>query len=117
MTAKATVEIRDVIHVWIEFRAPRKGELAWAVPASAGPEEALEHVIAGRDDLTRLPGGESGFGYHAPCDLPEFDLSGGLIQDEPGTVPDEPSRNIVVHVEHRRTEPPFDTLLSHVRRL
>lgn len=31
MSAKAVIEIRDVIRVWIEFRAPKKGELTWTV--------------------------------------------------------------------------------------
>lgn len=101
MSAKAAIEIRDVISVWIEFRAPKKGELTWSVPADATPEEALEQVLAGRDIWSA---GETGFGYRAFVDMSEFDRLYA-------------SRNIVVHVEYVRTEPKFTNVISHIRLL
>lgn len=113
MTIKAAIEFRDVIRVWIEFRAPKKGELTWAVPVGATPEEALEHVLVGRDSLTcRTLNGVAGFGYHTLCDLPEFE-----IHDAAGFIDAEPTRNIVVHVDHVRSEPTLDNVIPHVRLL
>lgn len=109
MSAKAAIEIRDVIRVWIEFRAPKKGELAWAVPAEATPEEALEHMLVGRDDWT---GGEAGFGYRARRDMPEFET---IDQDD--DLGDLPTRHIVVHVEHVRTEPTLNNVIPHIKLL
>lgn len=104
MSAKATIEFRDVIHVWIEFRAPKKGELTWAVPADASPAEALEHVLVGRDMWSA---GEAGFGYRAPRDVtPEF-------EDEC----EFRYRNIVVHVEHVRTEPTLNNVIPYIKLL
>ena len=107
MSAKAAIEIRDVINVWIEFRAPKKGELTWSVPADASPEEALEHVLVGRDDWEA---GEAGFGYRVCQDMPEFEL---LDADDE----DLPTRNIVVHVDHMRTEPRLSNVIPHIRLL
>ncbi len=107
MSGNAIVEIRDVIHVWIEFRAPKKGELTWAVPDCCLPEEALEHVLVGRDIWTV---GEAGFGYRAFRDVtPEFE-----IEDE---AEDLRVRNIVVHVDFVRTEPQLNNVLPHIKLL
>lgn len=104
MSAKATIEIRDVIHVWIEFRVPEKGELTWAVPANATPEEALEHVLVGRDVWSS---GQAGFGCWATRDnAPEFE-----------DCDDQRSRNIVVHVEYVRTEPRLNNVIPHIKLL
>ena len=108
MNAKATIEIRDVIHVWIEFRAPKKGELMWGVPADASPEEALEHVLVGRDVWTS---GEAGFGYRAFRDnTPEFEM---LDADDE----DSRTRNIVVHVDWVRTEPKLNNVIPFIKLL
>ena len=110
MSAKAAIEIRDVINVWIEFRAPKEGELAWSVPADASPEEALEHVLVGRDIWTS---GEAGFGYWAFREVtPEFEVQDGqeLWMEDTGLR----VRNIVVHVEHVRTEPQLSNVTRHV---
>ncbi len=108
MSVKAAIEIRDVIHVWIEFRAPKQGELTWAVPADASPEEALEHVLVGRDVWSA---GEAGFGYRTPrADTPEF-------EDEHASDVILRSRNIVVHVEWQRTEPKLNNVLPHIKLL
>lgn len=107
MSGKALIELRDTIHVWIEFRAPKKGELMWAVPAGATPEEALEHVVCGRDDW---PSGECGFGMRARRDMPEFEM---LDADDE----DLPTRNIVVHVDWIRTEPRLNNVIPHVKLL
>lgn len=107
MSAKALVEVRDTLRVWIEFRAPKKGELTWAVPDSSSPEEALEHVLVGRDVWSS---GEAGFGYRTFRDVtPEFE-----VEDE---AEDLRVRNIVVHVDHVRTEPPISNVISHVKLL
>ncbi len=107
MSAKAAIEIRDVIHVWIEFRAPKKGELTWSVPDCCSPEEALEHVLVGRDVWSS---GEAGFGYRAFRDVtPEFEVE----DDEEGLR----VRNVVVHVEHVRTEPRLNNVIPHVKLL
>lgn len=106
MSAKALIEFRDVIRVWIEFRAPKKGELTWSVPADATPAEALDHVVCGRDDWAS---GEAGFGYRATRDQPEFEL---FDEDE-----DLQSRNIVVHVDHVRTEPLLNNIIPNVKLL
>lgn len=112
MSAKATIEIHDVIHVWIEFRVPKKGELTWAVPADATPEEALEHVLVGRDVWSS---GEAGFGYRTPCaDTPEFE-DDFFTKLEEGN--DLRSRNIVVHVEHVRTEPRLNNVIPFIKLL
>lgn len=103
MSAKALVEIRDVIRVWVELRAPKKGELMWSVPANATPAEALDHVVCGREDWST---GEAGFGYRARADQPEFEMYG-----------EEPLRNIVVHVEYVRSEPCLSNILPHVKLL
>jgi hypothetical protein len=97
VTAKALVEVRDVLHVWIEFRAPKFMDMAWTVPADATLEEALDHLLAGRDDLTE---GKLGFGFLALDDMPEF--AEVEYRDSNGTHI-EPTRNIVVHVKHVRT--------------
>ena len=108
MSAKALVEIRDVIRVWIEFRAPRKGELMWSVPDCATPEEALEHVLVGRDEWSS---GEAGFGYRAFRDVtPEFEVESA--DDEDLRV-----RNIVVHVDYVRSEPALSNIIPHVKLL
>lgn len=107
MSARALIEFRDVIQVWIEFRAPKKGELTWSVSANATPEEALEHVVVGRDDWTS---GECGFGYRARQDMPEFEM---LDSDDE----DLPTRNIVVHVAHVRTEPQLNNVIPHIKLL
>jgi hypothetical protein len=105
VSAKALVELRDVIRVWIEMRAPKKGELTWAVPVEATPEEALDHVIAGRDDWSA---GEAGFGYRAFRDVtPEFEE-----EDK-----DLHLRNIVVHVDYVRTEPDPHNVFPHIKLL
>ena len=54
MSAKALVEVRDTLRVWIEFRAPKKGELTWAVPDSSSPEEALEALRRDRSGISRF---------------------------------------------------------------
>lgn len=113
MSGKALVEIRDVIRVWIEFRAPKNGELTWSVPADATPEEALEHVLVGRDTW---PSGEAGFGYWAFRDVtPEFEIQDGheLWMEDTG----QRVRNIVVHVEHVRTEPSLSNVIPHIKQL
>ena len=107
MSAKALIEFRDVIRVWIELRAPKKGELMWNVPANATPEEALEHVVVGRDDWTS---GECGFGYRAHQDAPEFEM---LSADDE----DMRTRNIVVRVEWARSEPRLNNILPHIKLL
>jgi hypothetical protein len=107
MSIKAAIEIRDVIQVWIEFRAPKKGELMWSVPDCATPEEALEHVLVGRDGWSS---GEAGFGYRAFRDVtPEFEVEDA---DEDLRV-----RNIVVHVDHVRTEPKLCNVIPYVKLL
>ena len=107
MSAKAAIEIRDVINVWIEFRAPKKGELTWSVPADASLEEALEHVLVGRDVWSA---GEAGFGYRAFRDqTPEFEVDDA---DE-----DLRSRNIVVHVEYVRSEPNLRNVIPFIKLL
>jgi hypothetical protein len=106
VTVKAAIEIRDVLNVWIEFRAPKKGELSWSVPAGASPQEALEHVLVGRDEWST---GEAGFGYHAHQNMPEFDTLDGD--------PDFPTRNIIVHVDHVRTEPHLSNVIPLVKLL
>jgi hypothetical protein len=105
VSAKAVFEFHDVIRVWIEFRAPQKGELMWTVPADASIEEALEHVVVGRDLMTE---NEAGFGCRAYGDQPEFEY------DEED---DLHQRNIVVHVEIVRTEPQLNNILPHVKLL
>ena len=107
MSAKAAIEIRDVINVWIEFRAPKKGELTWSVPADTSLEEALEHVLVGRDVWSA---GEAGFGYRVCQDMPEFEL---LDADDE----DLPTRNIVVHVEYVRSEPNLRNVIPFVKLL
>jgi len=109
MSAKALLEFRDVIRVWIEFRPPRKGELMWSIPENLTPAEALEHVVCGRDAWST---GEAGFGYRANRDQPEFETIG---EDE--TFGPLRSRNIVVHVEHVCSEPRLDNVIQHVRLL
>jgi hypothetical protein len=104
VSAKALIEIRDVINVWIEFRAPKKGELMWCVPDCLTPAEALEHVLVGRDVWS----GEAGFGYRARHDQPEFEIEGGE---------DLRLRNIVVHVDYVRTEPRLNNAASHIKLL
>lgn len=105
MTAKAFVEVHDVVHVWIEFRAPRFLDLAWTVPADATPEEALEHVLTGRDALTE---GKLGYGFIACDDLPEFGQT--EFRDESGAR-HMPTRNIIVHVKYiRAVEHPIKLL-------
>lgn len=107
MSVKAAIEIRDVINVWIEFRAPKKGELTWAVPDCCSPEEALEHVLVGRDVWSS---GEAGFGYRAFRDVtPEFEVDDA---DDDLRV-----RNIVVHVDLVRTEPRLNNVIPHVKLL
>jgi hypothetical protein len=107
LSAKAAIEIHDVIHVWIELRAPKKGELAWSVPDCCSPAEALEHVLVGRDVWSA---GEAGFGYRAFRDVtPEFE-----VEDE---VEDLRVRNIVVHVDHVRTEPQLSNVIRYVKLL
>jgi len=107
VSAKALIEIRDVIQVWIEFRAPKKGELTWSVPDCASPEEALEHVLVGRDVWSS---GEAGFGYRAHREhTPEFEVEDA---DEDLRV-----RNIVVHVDYVRTEPQLNNVIPHVKLL
>lgn len=109
MSAKALIELRDVIHVWIEFRAPKKGELMWSVPDCLTPEEALEHVVVGRDVWSS---GEAGFGYRARANQPEFEML-----DDDADYDDLRTRNIVVHVDHVRTEPKLNNVLPYVKLL
>ena len=106
MSGNALIEIRDVIRVWIEFRAPKKGELTWAVPDCLTPEEALEHVLVGRDVWSS---GEAGFGWRTRRDLPEFEIAD---EDE-----DLRFRHIVVHVDYVRTEPRLNNVIPHVKLL
>jgi hypothetical protein len=107
VSAKAHIEICDVIHVWIEFRAPKKGELAWAVPDCTTLEEALEHVLVGRDVWSA---GEAGFGYRVTRDIPEF-------EDEREGDDILRTRNFVVHVDYQRTEPRLNNVIPHIKRL
>jgi len=108
VSGNALIEIRDVIHVWIEFRAPKKGELTWSVPDCCSPEEALEHVLVGRDVWSS---GEAGFGYRAFRDVtPEFEVESA--DDEDLRV-----RNIVVHVDYVRTEPGLSNIIPYVKLL
>jgi hypothetical protein len=107
MSAKALFEFNDVIRVWIEFRAPKKGELMWAVPQNATLEEALDHVITGRSSWAE---GEAGFGFKTYNDQPEFET---LDADDDELL----SRNIVVHVEHVRSEPPLNCVIPNVKLL
>lgn len=109
MSAKALVEIRDVIHVLVEFRAPKKGELMWRVPEYLTPAEAVDHVVCGRD-VWRV--GESGFGFFASRDMPEIE-----VEDDDDGLGDLRYRNLVVHVEYVRTEPDPHNVLPHVRLL
>jgi len=107
VSGRAIVEIRDVIHVWIEFRAPKKGELTWSVPDCCSPEEALEHVLVGRDVWSS---GEAGFGYRAHREgTPEFETEDA---DEDLRV-----RNIVVHVDYVRSEPALSNVIPFIRLL
>jgi hypothetical protein len=108
VSAKAAIEIRDVIRVWIEFRAPKKGELMWTVPADATAEEALEHVLVGRDNWSA---GEAGFGYRAIADQSEFEL---LDEGDLGFLR---YRNLIVHVEHMRTEPKLNNVIPYIKLL
>lgn len=104
MIIKALIEFSDVIQVWVEMRPPKRGELAWTVPAEATPAEALDHVVCGRDVWSA---GEAGFGYRATCDGAELDF-----------LTEVGMRNIVVHVEHVRTEPRLDNnVIPHIRLL
>jgi len=82
MTAKAIVHVTEVVTVMVEMRAPKTGELGWSVPKEATPEEALDHVLVGRDEVNC---GEYGYGWYATSDHNEFD-------------PDYDLRDIVVHV-------------------
>jgi hypothetical protein len=107
VSGNALIEIRDVIHVWIEFRAPKKGELMWSVPDCLTPAEALEHVLVGRDVWST---GEAGFGYRAHHDMPEFEVE--RASDE-----DLHNRNIVVHVDYVRTEPGLSNIIPYVKLL
>lgn len=108
MTAKALIEIRDVIHVWIEFRAPKKGELTWCVPADATLEEALDHVLVGRDSVNT---GKAGFGiFTNRAYTPEFEL----LDDRD---PTSNARNIVVHAEYVSIEPSMNNIIPHIKRL
>jgi hypothetical protein len=109
VSVKALFEFHDVIRVWIEFRAPRKGELMWSVPDCLTPEEALEHVVVGRDVWTS---GEAGFGYRARADQPEFDMLDGDADDD-----DLRTRNVVVHVEWVRSEPRLNNVIPHIKLL
>ncbi len=107
MSGNALIEIRDVIHVWIEFRAPKKGELMWSVPDCLTPAEALEHVLVGRDVWSA---GEAGFGCRAHHDMPEFEVE--HASDE-----DLHLRNLVVHVDYVRTEPGLSNIIPYVKLL
>ena len=109
MSAKAIIEIRDVIHVWIEFRAPKKDDLMWTVPDNLTPAEALEHVVVGRDEWGT---GEAGFAYHATRDMPEFETVDD--DDEEGPLR---FRHIVVHVDYVRTEPQLNNVIPHIKLL
>ncbi len=109
MSAKALIEVRDVLHVWIEFRAPKKGDLMWSVPDCLTPAEALEHLVVGRDTVDA---GEFGFGYHAGRDMPEFEMF-----DEGDDLGELRYRNIVVHVDHQRTEPVLNNVIPHIKLL
>lgn len=113
MNVKALIEIRDVIHIWIEFRAPKKGELMWSVPDCLTPEEALEHVVVGRDVWTSArASGEAGFGYRACTDQPAFEMLDVDADDA-----DLRTRNIVVHVELVRTEPRLNNVIPYIKLL
>jgi hypothetical protein len=105
MTKKPLIEIRDVINVWIELRAPKKGELMWSVPDCLTPAEALEHVLVGRNVWAT---GEVGFGYRANRDQPEVEYA---------RAEDLRIRNIVVHVDYVRTEPPLNNVIPHIKLL
>lgn len=109
MSAKAVIEIRDVLRVWIEFRAPKKGDLMWSVPDCLTPAETLEHVVVGRDTVDA---GEFGFGYHAHRDMPEFEMV-----DEGDDLGELRYRHIVVHVDHQRTEPCLNNVIPHIKLL
>lgn len=97
------IEIQDTLKVWIEMRAPKRGELAWTVPVEASPEMALDHVICGRDVWSA---GEAGFGFR--MDFSESDLA---FMTEIGM------RHIVVHVDYVRTEPKPYNVVAHVKLL
>lgn len=109
MSAKAAIEIHDVIEVWIEFRAPKKDELMWRVPDCLTPAETLEHVLVGRD---MWAAGEAGFGYRAPRDMPEFET-----EDEDEDFGPLRYRNIVVYVEYERTEPQLNNVIPYIKLL
>lgn len=109
MSAKAVIEIRDVVRIWIEFRAPKKGDLMWTVPDCLTPAEALEHVVVGRDTVDA---GEFGFGYHAHRDMPEFETI-----DEGDDLGELRYRHVVVHVDHQRTEPSLSNVLPYIKLL
>ncbi len=109
MSAKALIEFHDVIRVWIELRAPKKGELMWSVPEDVTLEEALEHVVCGRGSWSD---GEAGFGYRATRDMPEFEMF-----DEDEDFGPLRYHHVVVHVEHVRTEPQLNNVIPHVRLL
>ena len=108
MSAKAAIEFHDVIRVWIEFRAPKKGELMWSVPENLTPAEALEHVVVGRD---AWGSGEGGFAYRAGRDMPEFETDLG---DDLGPLR---FRYVVVHVAHVCTEPQLNNVIPHIKLL
>ena len=96
-------EVHDVFHVWIELRPPKKGELAWSVPADASPEEALAQVLVERDD--DWAAGEAGFGCRTLRDgTPEFE------EAEEGEGAQLRVRNIVVHVKRVPTPFPISLL-------
>ena len=109
MSAKAAIKFHDVIRVWIEFRAPKKGELMWSVPENLTPAEALEHVVVGRDEWSS---GEGGFAYRAGRDMPEFETV-----DEDKDFGPLRFRHIVVHVAHVRTEPQLSNVIPYIKLL
>ena len=104
MSGKAIIEIRDTLKVWIEFRAPKKVELTWAVPIESTPAQALDHVICGRDVWSS---GEAGFGFYAAaCGETELDYWAEVGM-----------RYIVVHVDYVRSEPDLSNAFPHVKLL
>lgn len=92
MTAKALVEVSDVLTVRVEFRPPKKDEIGWLVTRDTDPKRAVLEVLDGRDCIDA---GAFGFGWVADQDYPEFDP----------VDPDDPfsgGRYVTVIVEYER---------------
>lgn len=86
----AVVEVRSTMRVRVEMRPPRAGEVAWCVPVTFTPAQALADVIAAAESEVNT-GTPHGYGWLTRDNLPDVDLE----PDEDGM----PMRNITVIVE------------------